>query len=195
MPTKIEPKLMRERFHYDPISGALIHKRKYGTSFKDKYFNTKCAGKIAHCRSVDLSGRTSYIVLIHNKTFQAARVIWAIVTGEDPGLSHVDHKDGNALNNKIENLRLATPSQNSANKGRQRNNTSGYAGVYKQRKSYSFGVKTSTGRRIVQGGYPTAIEAAIARDIIACVEHGEFFRPSVSTSGRPLPRHSNYRRR
>lgn len=42
----------------------------------------------------------------------------------------VDHKDHNRLNNKKENLRICTQSQNEMNKSIQSNNSSGFAGVY-----------------------------------------------------------------
>ena len=42
----------------------------------------------------------------------------------------VDHKDGNTLNNQIENLREATHSQNSLNSKFRISNTSGYKNVH-----------------------------------------------------------------
>lgn len=41
-----------------------------------------------------------------------------------------DHRDGNGLNNRQNNLRVCTHAENSRNKGKHRDNTSGYKGVY-----------------------------------------------------------------
>ena len=43
----------------------------------------------------------------------------------------IDHINMNGLDNRKENLRLATKQQNLVNSPKQRNNTSGYKGVYK----------------------------------------------------------------
>jgi len=42
----------------------------------------------------------------------------------------VDHRNGDKLDNRRRNLRTATTSQNKANEGLRRNNTSGFKGVY-----------------------------------------------------------------
>ena len=57
------------------------------------------------------------------------RAVYFLNTGVDPEEKTVDHEDGNGLNNKISNLRLATLSQNQDNRKKNKNNTSGITGV------------------------------------------------------------------
>ena len=55
--------------------------------------------------------------------------VWLLKTGEEP-MSTVDHIDRNKSNNQFSNLRLATKQEQSQHRSRQKNNTSGYVGVY-----------------------------------------------------------------
>jgi hypothetical protein len=70
-----------------------------------------------------------YGVKINQRTYPAHRVVFALVNGLDPGFKEVDHIDRNPLNNKAENLRIATRSENARNKGIPANNASGKKGV------------------------------------------------------------------
>ena len=67
-------------------------------------------------------------IRVNGKAYKAHRLAWLYVHGEWPE-RNLDHIDVDPSNNRISNLRLATQSQNNANRGVQSNNTSGYKGV------------------------------------------------------------------
>lgn len=67
-------------------------------------------------------------VRIDGKAYRLHRLIYLYHHGFIP--EYIDHIDGNPSNNRIENLRPATVKQNSYNRTKQANNTSGYKGVY-----------------------------------------------------------------
>ena len=59
--------------------------------------------------------------------YTAHRVIWAMHYGEWP--DQVDHINHDKADNRIENLRTVTHSENARNRKLNKNNTSGHAGV------------------------------------------------------------------
>lgn len=89
-----------------------------------KVKNVSIKGTIAG--SIHSTGR--WRITVDYKEYKAHQLAWIYMTGEWPYLD-VDHKDNNLLNNKWSNLRLATPSQNAANKRKQQNKT-GFKGVH-----------------------------------------------------------------
>ena len=64
---------------------------------------------------------------INRRQYLNHRLIYLLFTGELPEC--IDHIDGNKVNNKIENLRKATNSQNNCNAKISKRNTSGHKGV------------------------------------------------------------------
>lgn len=74
------------------------------------------------------NGRGYLKASIDNKEYYLHRLAWLYSYGEFPEL--IDHKDQNKSNNKIENLRAATNSQNLHNRGVPVNNKSGHKGVH-----------------------------------------------------------------
>lgn len=71
------------------------------------------------------------ILTIDGKDYRAHRLVWAIHNKDNPyPIEDIDHIDGDKLNNKISNLRLATRRENMQNiKKANANNKSGYLGV------------------------------------------------------------------
>lgn len=87
----------------------------------------------------------------------------------------VDHIDGDGLNNRRNNLRIATHAQNIANQKVSKNNSTGYKGVVKDGNKYRARIGHK-GQDIHIGVYPTAELAARAYDEQALRLFGEFAR-------------------
>jgi hypothetical protein len=88
----------------------------------------------------------------------------------------VDHKNGDSLDNRRANLRIATHAQNSSNKRKTRSKTtSRFIGVSYEKSQDRWAVKIKhKGKSYWIGGFKSEIEAAKARDIAAKKYHGEF---------------------
>ena len=65
---------------------------------------------------------------VDGKLYRAHRLAWFYVHGVWPAFG-VDHRNANKTDNRIENLRPASQSQNMANDRKRANNTSGFKGV------------------------------------------------------------------
>lgn len=89
--------------------------------------------------------------------------------------AQVDHRNGNGLDCRRNNLRVATHAENQQNRGAQRNNTSGYKGVvWDAARSCWRAEIQGGGRRRFLGRFATAEGAAQAYAEAAGVFHGEF---------------------
>ena len=75
-------------------------------------------------------------VTLLGKAYRAHRVVWYLHTGQDPGLSEIDHIDQDKSNNAPANLRLASRSLQRENTGKQKGRSSKYKGVTRRREKW-----------------------------------------------------------
>jgi hypothetical protein len=92
---------------------------------------------------------------------------------QPPRSLHVDHKDGNGLNNRRTNIRLATGTQNNANMAVSRRNKLGIKGVEARGSLYRATVCTK-GKMIRLGLFQTPEEASAAYYSAAKMLWGEY---------------------
>lgn len=98
------------------------------------------------------------------------------ITGAPPDME-VDHIDGDGLNNRRGNLRIATRTQNSINVKRRASNSSGYKGACwdKNRSCWVAHIRVAGVQKHL-GRFPTAQEAHAAYAAASAKLHGEFGR-------------------
>lgn len=91
-----------------------------------------------------------------------------------------DHIHGNGLDNRRSEIRLASASQNMQNRKMQKNNTSGYRGVHRHKKSGKFQATIYVNNKpIYLGTYNTPEKAYAVYCEAAIKYHGEFANVSI----------------
>ncbi len=100
----------------------------------------------------------------------------------------IDHKNGDGLDNRKSNLRYCTHAQNSCNRRKQVNNTSGYTGVSwdKSTDNWKAQIKVA-GKCLHIGRFSCLVKAAKAYDKEAIKHFGEFASPNFPMPIPQLP--------
>lgn len=142
------------------------------------YWNKKSGSKVKkHMRAGTLN--KGYLrVLFSGNRFYNHQIIFFLENGYIT--KNIDHKDRDKLNNKPNNLRESTPTQNCANRGKRSNNTSGFKGVSLHKLTNKFQAEIEvSGKRIYLGLFESAELAAIAYNKEAIDKCGEFANLNV----------------
>jgi len=127
-----------------------------------------------------INGKGYRVIMIKGNNYQAHRLIYQMFNEQwditdNPQDNSIDHKDRDKLNNSIDNLRVATGSQNKSNTGKLKNNTSGTTGVYWNEATGKWRVLVMLNYKSRHGGYFVNKEDAIAKATKMRDElHGEF---------------------
>ena len=159
----LNQKILKEYLSYDCNSGIFI---------RLKSGNNKT--KVGEAAGNKHSSGYSFI-FVNYKSYAAHRLAWLYVYGEFPN-ECIDHINNDRSDNRINNLREATHSQNNSNVVCKKNNKSGYKGVHYDNTKRKYIAQIGFNKkRIHLGVFDCPIEAHIVYDNKAKELFGKFY--------------------
>lgn len=136
-------------------------------------WNARFAGKEAGYLNRRKNGDMRWMVCLDNSMLLRYQIIWAMVRGE--WVEELDHENRRPSDDRIENLRPANQSQNTANAKRSRNNSSGFKGVRWREKTQKWQAFIRVNyRNIYLGQFADPADAHQAYCLAAKIHFGEF---------------------
>lgn len=150
--------LLKSTHHYNPETGIFTRTLKSGVVKVVGYYNSR-----------------GYIqITINGSKYLAHRLAWLYMASEWPE-DCIDHINGIKDDNRISNLREATKSENLRNRGAQKNNKSGFKGVYRHKSNQKWASQITINGKQKTIGYFDNPEDAYQAYCKATEElHGEF---------------------
>jgi hypothetical protein len=148
---QITADMVRRLLDYDPDTGVLTWKvRRAGNALSGSR-----AGSTKHWNGYRVVTFVGY-------QRQEHALAWLHYYGKWPD-KHLDHINGDRADNRIANLRECSPAENAQNRLADRDNKSGYQGVYRPRGQNTWRAQIKKdGVRHYLGDYPTPQEASAA---------------------------------
>lgn len=176
---EINQEYLKQILDYDPETGVFVWKRRPLSAFSDAKFplrehprwNTRYALKEA-----GMPDQRGYIrIKLQGKRYSAHRLAWIWMTGEYPALD-IDHANLNKSDNRWSNLRLATRSENTANRPPAINNATGWKGVHWHKANKKWTAAIGNGGSTYLGSFDCPAAAAFAYQVAADTIFGSFAR-------------------
>ena len=174
--TDLTVESVRALFHYNPDTGSCIWKKRPISHGKMARWNTVFVG--TEVGSLDKDGYRK--VFFGYRSYRLHRLIWLYVYGVWPS-THLDHVNRDPADNRIDNLREATPKQNSWNRISRRISKTGYVGVQPTKCGKRFLARPFIEGKLVYCGTFDTAELASAAVQEAILYRGEF----LPTAGGP----------
>jgi hypothetical protein len=164
---------------------TIVDQEDYGQIGKFKWSVVGTGRNLYAIRNVKVGPKLTKIRRLHREIMDAPK-----------GLL-IDHRNGDGLDNRRDNLRLATHSQNQCNKRKTGSKTSSrFRGVYFDKRRVQWqGYIRYNGKRMYLGCFKSEIEAGKAYDRAAREYHKEFARLNFPESADRRRRTENGRRK
>ncbi len=167
---------LRACFTYDAETGVLTWRERPREHFKTERTHRLRNARFAGETAGGVSCVGYFDVSIDTVLFRLHRIAYAMHHGADPGVMQVDHINGNRADNRASNLRLVSRSGNARNQRLHSNNTSGFSGVYWDRRDCRWRAQIrGKKRRLYLGSFDCIGAAVIVRHLAEC-KHG--FHPN-----------------
>ena len=159
---------VKELLNYNPETGMF--------TWRIDRYRVKAGTVAGH-----LNEKGYYSVRTNKKHHLLHRLAWLYVTGKYPK-NFVDHVNGDKTDNRFENLREATKSQNGMNTNIRCTNTSGFKGVSYHKASGKWVAQAKLNyKHYYLGIYPTAEEASAVYNDFVKTHHKEFYKNTAKT--------------
>ena len=157
----LSPNYLSTLLRYDPITGDLYWKV------------TKSAKAVAGKKAGSVNKRGHINLQVDKKMYAAHQLVFLLHHGHIP--REIDHINQIKTDNRIENLRACTSTQNKGNITLLKSNTSGLRGVSMNGKTGKFHAQIKIGgKQTYLGRFDTPEEASLIYEGVARLYFGEF---------------------
>lgn len=155
---------------YDPEDGLLYWKERPLWHFVNESYQSRWNKRYAGERAGKFLMNGYLKLAIDNKKYYAHRIVWVLTKNEWP--QYIDHINGNRSDNRIENLRNVSRSQNQRNLKLSVRNTTGFIGVTQDSRNGHYIAQVKIGEKHIHLGSFKNLNDAVEARARASMEYG-----------------------